>query len=113
GPRGNRAVPALPRHPEHRGGHAVRARDRPRGQEGGRCPESDRPAAMTSRRTLTFVRPRMGTLLAITLATRDVASSVRDAEAAFDQARRYERVMGRPDPLRELARLKCDARLAS
>jgi thiamine biosynthesis lipoprotein len=55
--------------------------------------------------TVTHVRPRMGTLLALTLPTDDVEQSRLYARIAFDVARRWERVMSRHDPTSDLSRL--------
>ena len=62
--------------------------------------------------TVTHVRPRMGTLLALTLCAGDPERRRVHAQLAFDVARRWERVMSRHDGTSDLARLNRTAGLA-
>jgi FAD:protein FMN transferase len=64
---------------------------------------------MTSTRMVTFIRPRMGTLLALTLPASSAGSHPRRVAALFDIARRYEGVMSRHDSTSDLARLNRSA----
>src|SRR5262249_22811753 len=100
-----RSDASLPGCSEHRRRDVVRAGDRAGRPQSHRGAEGDRRPLVTGAHTRTYVRPRMGTLLAATMPAGDPSVDARHVDVIFHVAGVCEAVMSRHRSDAEVSRL--------